>query len=226
MNDCALRCFPSLQAYEARGTGCVGGLGELGTAAFTNEFVTWACVHQPQCDQISRDDLACFKYSHVRGEFLFWGWNSRLRLRPPLSQLRVSFCTALKELSILDAIGNMSVPVQDLSYVFNTIGMCKLVRACVHACARVSTHMARGKLWRSRYKRGGMVGLRIHLVYVCVCACRFAEFNESAAYCEAQAALKNKVKVRIHLSFTSTAVAQFSRVDLRIGVSHTPKGAA
>lgn len=209
MNYYVLRYLSSLQAYEARGTGCVGGLGELGTAAFTNEFVTWACVHQPQCDQISKDDLACFKYSHIRGEFLFWGWNSRLKLRPPLSQLRVSFCTALKELSILDAIGNISVPVQNLSYVFNTIGMCNRVRACLcacvhaNACVYVSFRVARGHFFWTRFKRDGMVDLRIHLVNVCVCACRFAELDESGACCDARVK-RNEEKVRIHTSAICT----------------------
>ena len=58
------------------------------------EHTTWACIHQPSCvtPELPRGDLACFKYSHIRGEFHFWGWNRHLALVAPLFQVQTSFC--------------------------------------------------------------------------------------------------------------------------------------
>ena len=79
--------------YLARALGCSGGLSNE-TADV--EHTTWACIHQPSCitDRLPRGDLACFKYSHIRGEFHFWGWNRDLALTLPLFTVEVSFCVS------------------------------------------------------------------------------------------------------------------------------------
>ena len=55
------------ESYLAKATGCVGGLSNSSGDA---EHTTWACIHQPKCPtyHLPKGDLACFKYSHIRGE--------------------------------------------------------------------------------------------------------------------------------------------------------------
>lgn len=81
----------SVMYYEAENLGCTGGLSVIAD----DQFTTWACVHAPLCDPPPlgvADNLACYKYNRVRGEFIFWGWNSMLKLMPPLFQMPASFC--------------------------------------------------------------------------------------------------------------------------------------
>ena len=59
------------------------------------EYTTWACIHEKSCAKLDGfEDYACFKYSHVRGEFHFWNLNSVLNLLPPLAQVDASFCSS------------------------------------------------------------------------------------------------------------------------------------
>lgn len=99
--------------------GCSGGLGGKGSDLYSS----WACVHTPQCNQLVTDDLACFRYSHVRGEFQFWGWNSELNLAPPLFQVEASFCT-FRGTSLLDARNaefKDGISLFDTTYVFYSV---------------------------------------------------------------------------------------------------------
>lgn len=81
----------SLQHYERNNLGCSGGLDRLSEDEGEG-FTTWHCVWTPECNRLAPNDMACFRYNHVRGEFIFWGWNSRLQLSRFISQIDASFC--------------------------------------------------------------------------------------------------------------------------------------
>ena len=113
----------SLQQYQKQGLGCVGGLGDKSDA----EYTTWACIHDPSCQYlVDEKDHACFKYSHVRGEFHFWDFNSNLRLISPLEDVGASFCadtgvssTAVS--SLRDAVTGLPVDLSEVTYLFERI---------------------------------------------------------------------------------------------------------
>lgn len=80
-----------LRRYTREDLGCSGGLKLL---TEVEEYKSWSCVHQPDCTLYAKDDMACFKYNEMRGEFHFWGWNSQLNLHPALFQVKYSLCEA------------------------------------------------------------------------------------------------------------------------------------
>lgn len=122
--------WKSLHYYERNNLGCSGGLNVHDSGP---GFTTWACVWTPQCNRLVPNDLACFRYNHVRGEFIFWDWNSRLRLHPGLYIIDATFCEAdpeagpaspdQKRATILNArlANNRGVDLNSIIYVFNSI---------------------------------------------------------------------------------------------------------
>ena len=87
-NEYSFLTWGLLRRYTRENLGCSGGLKQLTEP----EYKSWSCIHQPDCTQLAKDDMACFKYSEMRGEFHFWGWNSQLNLHPPLFQVRYRLC--------------------------------------------------------------------------------------------------------------------------------------
>lgn len=69
-----------LERYQKEGRGGSGGL----SISSDQEYTHWACIDAPSCGfpQATAwgDDMACFRYSKLRGEFIFWDWNSNLKV--------------------------------------------------------------------------------------------------------------------------------------------------
>ena len=108
----------SLQEYQKEGLGCTGGLKSLGDV----EYSTWACIHEKSCQKLDFfEDYACFKYSHVRGEFHFWNLNSALNLLPPLAQVDASFCNADGTSGLKDARSGQPVDLSSVTYLFSRV---------------------------------------------------------------------------------------------------------
>jgi len=105
----------ALQGYQERGLGCVGGLSDLAD----EEYSTWACIHNTSCPSlVTFEDFACFKYSHIRGEFHFWDLNSNLKLVPPLSQVYASFCLADGTPTLRDARSGQPITLSTVTFMF------------------------------------------------------------------------------------------------------------
>ena len=105
----------ALEAYQGAEVGCAGGLSLLRD----QEYSTWACVHEPTCAYLlHNDDMACYKYSHLRGEFHFWGFNSALQLVDPLFTVEVSFCDVAGVSQVVNARTNAAVDLGLVHYNF------------------------------------------------------------------------------------------------------------
>ena len=105
----------AVQAYQAQELGCVGGLSTLAD----EEYFSWACIHEIACPYlVTHQDYACFKYSHIRGEFHFWDVNSNLNLVPPLSQVSASFCHADGTSTLRDARSGQPIDLSTVTFVF------------------------------------------------------------------------------------------------------------
>jgi hypothetical protein len=105
----------AVQAYQEQGLGCVGGLSTLAD----EEYFTWACIHDSSCPfLVTLNDYACFKYSHIRGEFHFWDVNSKLNLVPPPSQVSASFCHADGTPTLRDARSGQPIDLSTVTFVF------------------------------------------------------------------------------------------------------------
>ena len=82
-------------------------------------YESWACIHEPSCSYLAlNDDMVCYKYSNVRGEFHYWGVNSNLSLAELSFDLDASFCDEEGVVMIKDA-RNVS-RVIDLDHVHFT----------------------------------------------------------------------------------------------------------
>jgi len=64
------------------------------------------------------EDYACFKYSHIRGEFHYWDLNSNLKLVPPLTQVQASFCHADGSSTLKNARNGQPVDLQHVTFLF------------------------------------------------------------------------------------------------------------
>ncbi|EKX38348.1 hypothetical protein GUITHDRAFT_115491 [Guillardia theta CCMP2712] len=144
-------------SYRQYDKGCSGSLGSLADA----EHTTWSCIHQPGCTRYMTDDMACFKYSFVRGEFHFWNWNSVLRLMPPLFPISLKFCNSTMKSVLFDAMTGQELPrngtVLSMEYVLannavenikrgalNTIGLdaCQEILSIKYRTVRMSLERA------------------------------------------------------------------------------------
>jgi len=105
----------SLEYYQGAESGCAGGLSLMKDA----EHTTWVCIYEPECQYLKEnDDMACFKYSHIRGEFHFWDFNSELQLVDPLFQIPVSFCDVAGVSQVVNARTNNPIDLANLKYNF------------------------------------------------------------------------------------------------------------
>jgi len=105
--------WQTMKYYQDQGLGCAGGLSVL--ADF--EHSTWACVYEDSCPALEQaDDLACFKYSHMRGEFHFWDLNSALHIVPPLFQVDAAFCDGSGRMAIRNARDGNVIDILSLHY--------------------------------------------------------------------------------------------------------------
>lgn len=95
--------WSSLQRYESEQRGGAGGL----SISSDSDYESWACVDAPGCGNPAEtmwgDDMACFKYSRMRGEFVWWDWNSNLNIHRPLYELDAAFCNPAGESTLLNA---------------------------------------------------------------------------------------------------------------------------
>jgi len=108
----------SLQHYQKQGLGCAAGLSDLGD----EEYTTWACIHETSCAKLVEfEDYACFKYSHIRGEFHYWDLNSNLNLVPPLTQVQASFCHTDGSSTLKNARTGQPVDLQHVTFLFERV---------------------------------------------------------------------------------------------------------
>lgn len=106
----------SFQEYQKVGLGCAGGLKELAD----EEYKTWACVHETSCKKLKDNkDYACFKYSHVRGEFHYWGLNSVLLVVPPRTWLNFSFCFEDGTATLKNARNGTLIDLSKVTFLFS-----------------------------------------------------------------------------------------------------------
>jgi hypothetical protein len=118
----------SMQHYERSNLGCSGGLDRFSDHDGEG-YTTWHCVWSPECDRLAPNDMACFRYNHVRGEFIFWGWNSQLQLAPFIKQIDATFCQEDPDnlgsirATVLDAVLSVNRGVDRFAivYVFSSI---------------------------------------------------------------------------------------------------------
>lgn len=105
--------WETMKYYQQQNLGCLGGLSVLGGG----EHSSWACVHEESCPAlVQADDLACYKYSHMRGEFHFWDLNSALGLVPPLFRVDASFCFVNGDYALRNARNGSVIDILKAEY--------------------------------------------------------------------------------------------------------------
>ena len=116
----------SMGYYQKNSLGAAGGLN----LESDDEHGTWACALVPECGLVrlknASRDFSCFRYSHVRGEFHFWGYNSVLKLLPPLIESDVSFCSQDGRLRITNAATGNPVGLVDVTFSWTSNGSIEL----------------------------------------------------------------------------------------------------
>ena len=81
--------------YVSKQWACTGGLSLLGEIEpqGSTQYRSWVCVYEPSCKFLDlNDDMVCYKYSNLRGEFHYWGLNSNLTLAHLPFMINASFC--------------------------------------------------------------------------------------------------------------------------------------
>ena len=102
----AVLTWQLFEFYRQKEWGCSGGMSLLAdkSGEDIHHYESWACVHEPSCTLLRRDDdMVCYRYSSIRGEFHYWGLNSRLRLAEVPFMINASFCDASMNVLLMDA---------------------------------------------------------------------------------------------------------------------------
>lgn len=93
--------------YKMTNQGSTGGL--YGTSkGLIRDFSSWACLWEESCDEMrSNRKMACFRYSHLRGEFLWWKWSDTSQAMTirhlDVWTVAINFCDSDTNPAILDA---------------------------------------------------------------------------------------------------------------------------
>jgi len=93
--------------YKKNNLGSTGGL--YGTdKGVLRDFSSWACLWEESCDEMRLNrKMACFRYSHLRGEFLWWKWSDTSETMAlkylDVWTVPVSFCDMDAKPTFLDA---------------------------------------------------------------------------------------------------------------------------
>lgn len=110
--------------YKKNNLGSTGGL--YGTdKGVLRDFSSWACLWEESCNEMRENrKMACFRYSHLRGEFLWWKWSDTSE---PMTQkyldvwtVPVTFCDIDAKPTFLDARDRN--PAQREEHGLNSIG--------------------------------------------------------------------------------------------------------
>jgi len=69
--------WSTLAHYKKNKLGDSGGLYATQLGLERDEYSSWGCLWEESCEEMKQQSkMACFRYSHVRGEFIFWKWSS------------------------------------------------------------------------------------------------------------------------------------------------------
>lgn len=119
--------------YKKKNLASTGGLygtdkslGLYGTdkSIEINEYSSWACLWEESCEEMrNKRKMSCFKYSHLRGEFIFWKWSDTVvelkNVYVDVWTVFASFCQQGSFL-VIDAFDRgVAIEPEGVKYTFN-----------------------------------------------------------------------------------------------------------
>jgi len=129
--------WSALAYYKQNRLGDSGGLYATKLGLEGNEYSSWGCLWEETCKEMKqRSRMACFRYSHVRGEFIFWKWshtsNELKNTILDVWTVDAKFCDASNRPTYVDARNRSKViHATDVKYVFNRMHQDGVVRPAI-----------------------------------------------------------------------------------------------
>ena len=116
--------------YKLNNQGESGGLHSTSDSLEKNEYSSYACIYEESCAEMLGEregvaqKMACFRYSHLRGEFHWWKWSTSAAdfTYAYLTQwvAYASFCSPGERFEIIDARDpSVKINPRDVSFSFS-----------------------------------------------------------------------------------------------------------